>query len=417
MAAEQNFKDYLLTELKYYASGNLSETDMTPEKLIFKTLREERNGVKAEAISQTQALEPLVQLSVLLNRGRFLEAGQIIEDFDVTSVTEEKKHEFYALCGRYYNYMGEWQSSVEACQKGLDLKPSGVTVLSYLMTQAVSLFEMGEFVRAQINIKQVIALADLYPYLTLVDYARVLDAKITALLEGEKNARKKLLRDVELLQRKKRLNLDSLLAGLRTQIDIDRLAGVKHSNAAMACYVIASLMGEDLYKEMAWTDYMVSKRDLSALEQYLPRARRFTKISHMIEDVRSQHSRSVTTQLMIDYINGGESELAADEVLERPDTEQYKKIIWLDASLMINIEENSIEPLKLGAKQESFLRAIKDGMDSKEEIFCHVWEMKKFTKRLHDNVIHCTLSRMNKKIGTDFKTEAGKISCSHSLIV
>lgn len=384
------------------------------EENIFIARHSDCDGKKAEALALANPkVDSLEKMKSLLFRGSIAEAETFAKTMQATTTDEfcELTLEF----ARLHAFKGEWLKSKDLCDSILfQYHPAAITHMTALSVRAVAHFELGNYRQAHLDLQKVDSLGKVFPNAITLIYARVLECKILARTQSAQSAKVRLLELWADLIKSNRLNLDVVSALIRTEIDLRRLSGETYKELAIACYLVANQMGEDLYADLAILDIFYASREpnMELKSAFQASCRRQPRLMKLHEEIDTGASASTTARAIRSQIDS-----CMNSDIEPNPFEQLASIVFLNHKISINLSPFKIYDLTKKEQILLALKALKNAPLSKPELFSSLWGSQKYAPYLHDDLIRALVKRLRKLAGLHVDLTRGKIFLAKTLVV
>ena len=408
------------TETVISAQGQVLPSEVDHNTQIYLARTAENNARKAEALLYTEPADPFQELRTLLSRGQFEDAekklAELNSSLDATAV--HSRVELYLDQSRLAAYRNDWIKSLELCNEGLALNPTVVTRMTLLQVRSLALFELGQFAGARKDIDLISSLATLFPATPNAFYAGVLKARIAARTGGVQAGFAQLMPLRKHLQQATSGGRDLLLTLLRTEIDLLRLNDQNITAHAVACFVLAEQMGDELYAGLAFLDlYLsVSLEFRKALEGTLKvYSSRFEKLRSLLNEVETGIPGSTSSKtIKMAVAIAASPDFLSQAALTAP--QQIKSLVLLSAHQVIELDPFRIRTTEFQEKAMAVLQIMKAEPILKAELMKRVWNVK-YSSHLHDSVLRTTFTRLRKTTGATIRSAEGKVTLEGVLIL
>lgn len=337
----------------------------------------------------------------------FMAVGNIAGSNEVLKELQPDNPDYFLDKARLHNMLGEWERTLEECEKGMKLNLSPLYLMTYLQVASVANYELGHYQESLISINKIESLGFIQSAPTLLFYNKLLKTKIEHLTSNIN----KDLGDIQLILNQiitnNLLNLDTLLAWLRCKIDLMRMLNLPHAQYSNAALAVSRQLGDQLYHSLAQLDHQVASHDLQHSFQSS-----FERVAKIRDEVLAPEAKTTTARLMQNYLKFGKKEQRIKNTIVNDVT---KTIVLSDINLSINLEPFSFHFHAPKEKSINALKVLYRGDTSKEVFFKYLWNHQ-YADHLHNNLIRTLISRMRKTFSVEIKSSKSVLSLKDTIV-
>lgn len=380
--------------------GSFSPQDKSIERLVHETQIKLWDTRKSLALSSLQNSEaPLSFIRSLIQIGNIDAAKNILsEKLKETNQDPLVLAQLRFEGARIAFFDANWELVVKIVNDLVSFGVPPVTQLALLQLRANACFELQDFTQAAADIQQVENLGRLYPFAVSLYYAETLKIRLIARDLGVKSAKELLLNLIDDKLRQGRADLDIFLTYFRVAIDLSRLNNESYLNHAIASYLLADAIGDDLYSNLALVDVFLALKNppQELLSRVEVGAHIYPRVRVLVDETRSGRKVSVTGEAMRNH-NLKDSEI--DLKLMLPDSFKQNLIVLEEKGALIDLCSRQVTLFEPHSQILKALKFLSQGPSKKENFFKTVWGIKKYVPHIHDSVISSLFNRIKKSHG------------------
>jgi tetratricopeptide (TPR) repeat protein len=413
-------------ETEFAATGKFRAGVPSSETRSLRSRYENADYRRSEAHALSGESDGLEALKSLISRGHLLEAIPAQARLVAESAGDPDLLLEIALQGCRLSVLeGDWKEAVSRCSRlESESELPGLSRLTLLQIRANALLELGDYARAAIDLKKAESIAQIFSHAPVSLYVQVLATKLLGRIDNFSFAR---ARAASIWNEWKSKfpshDLDAALTLVRLELDLARLSGRSHFEWAIASYLLATVIGDELYSALAWLDIAFASGNSAhpeiqtRLEYY---SRIFPRIAHLRDELAGGNHLTDTAQGLN---RARASEVQSSELMARVqqrgvDFEQIDRIVLLNAGILIDLKVKAASALPAFTPRSKLLiESVAGGLISKQEVFLRVWGIARFDKERHDATIRTAIRRLRKESGFTLESIDGGLRLDPRILV
>ncbi|MEQ1877996.1 MAG: hypothetical protein ABL958_15240 [Bdellovibrionia bacterium] len=400
---------------KHCTQGLLPEAGAPGHDIYLSQIRD-WDARKGEMLVQDENTHPLLKVRALLFAGRFHQANDLLREMVTKTSSNNELAEFYLEGARLAAYEGQWQSTIDLANHALDLGPSAISALTLHQIRSVANFEMNALARALEDLDKIDEQCRLFPFSMSKVYGEVLRVRIQARDLGIRAARVKLDQLWAQLSASRRMNRDNVLALVRAEIDLHRMARKDHLNWTLASYVLANAMGDRLYAALALQDifHAVDPKDRGAIDpRLLAETEQFGRVRLLKRELAGEVPASLSTSALQHWLDFPShlprtfAGLPAD----------VRMIVISSQRIAVHVDPFQTKILPKHKQLFDAAQVLYEGPIVKDAFFARIWGTQKYAPAIHDILIRRVLYRLRKHMGANVTSERQVLKIHNALFI